>query len=415
MLRSIIICPDLELSESLQANLLDLGQVAVLKAVDKYPHAHELLRIVRTNGPQVIFLSLQQIDRALEVVKELEQSAPGVQFVAVSRTTDPQVLIDVMRVGIREFLSLPFNLQVVADSVTRLREALDKRPVVMHSTDLLFAFLPSKAGSGTSTIAVNAAIAMSRHLQDNKALLTDLDLNGGMIRFMLKLENEYSIVDAAEHSLAMDENLWPQLVTSVGNLDVLHAGRINPSFRLEGTHVRHLLDFARRNYKSICVDLSGNMEKFSLEIMLEAKKIFLVCTPEIPSLHLAREKYMFLKNIELGDRVSVLLNRCTKRNQVISPEQIENLLGMPVTMTFPNDYHGVHAALTAGRQVDPNSELGQHFQTLARTMLDSSHSGPSAATPAAAAKKKGLLDMFFKPAGGNRGGVPAPAGANPPK
>lgn len=408
MLRSIIICPDLELSESLQANLLDLGHVAVLKAVDKYPHTHELLRMVRTNGPQIIFLSLQQIDRALEVIKELEQSAPGVQFVAISRTTDPQVLIDVMRVGIREFLSLPFNLQVLADCIGRLREVLDKRPVVMDSTDLLFSFLPSKAGSGTSTLAVNAAMAMSR-LHDTKVLLTDLDLNCGMIRFMLKLENEYSIVDAAEHSLAMDENLWPQLVSSMGNLDVLHAGRINPSFRLEGTHVRHLLDFARRNYRAICVDLSGNMEKFSLEIMLESKKIFLVCTPEIPSLHLAREKYLFLKNIELGDRVSVLLNRCTKRNQVISPEQIENLLGMPVTMTFPNDYHGVHTALTAGKQVEANSELGRHFHNLAETMLDGKTVAPGSAAPAAKAKKKGLLDLFnFKPAS-SRDGVPTPA------
>ena len=405
MLRSIIICPDQELSESLQANLLDLGHVAVLKSIDKYPHAHELTRIVRTNGPQIIFLSVQQIDRALEVVKELEQSAPGVQFVAIARTTDPQVLIDVMRVGIREFFSLPFNLQVLADCITRLREALEKRPVVMDCTDLLFAFLPSKAGSGTSTIAVNAAMAMSR-LNDSRVLLTDLDLNCGMIRFMLKLENEYSIVDAAEHSLAMDENLWPQLVTTIGNLDVLHAGRINPSFRLEGTHVRHLLDFARRNYRSICVDLSGNMEKFSLEIMLESKKIFLVCTPEIPSLHLAREKYLFLKNIDLGDRVSVLLNRCTKRNQVISSEQIENLLGMPVAMTFPNDYHGVHTALTAGRQVEANSELGRHFHTLAETMMDRKQSGTGTAPPTVL-KKKGLMDLFkFK---GSSREVPAPA------
>lgn len=405
MLRSIIICPDQELSESLQANLLDLGHVAVLKSIDKYPHAHELTRIVRTNGPQIIFLSVQQIDRALEVVKELEQSAPGVQFVAIARTTDPQVLIDVMRVGIREFFSLPFNLRVLADCISRLREALEKRPVVMDCTDLLFAFLPSKAGSGTSTIAVNAAMAMSR-LNDSRVLLIDLDLNCGMIRFMLKLENEYSIVDAAEHSLAMDENLWPQLVTTIGNLDVLHAGRINPSFRLEGTHVRHLLDFARRNYQSICVDLSGNMEKFSLEIMLESKKIFLVCTPEIPSLHLAREKYLFLKNIDLGDRVSVLLNRCTKRNQVISSEQIENLLGMPVAMTFPNDYHGVHTALTAGRQVEANSELGRHFHTLAETMMDRKQSGTGAAPPTVL-KKKGLMDLFkFK---GSSRGLPAPA------
>ena len=51
--------------------------------------------------------------------------------------------------------------------------------------------------------------------------LGDFDLNSGMVRFMLKLKNTYSVVDAAERSLDIDENFWPQLVTSIGALDVL--------------------------------------------------------------------------------------------------------------------------------------------------------------------------------------------------
>jgi hypothetical protein len=34
-----------------------------------------------------------------------------------------------------------------------------------------------------------------------------------------------------------------------------------------------------------------------------------VCTPEVPSLHLTREKLAFLKTMELDTRVSVVLNR----------------------------------------------------------------------------------------------------------
>ena len=84
------------------------------------------------------------------------------------------------------------------------------------------------------------------------------------------------------------------MVTSIENLDVLHAGRLNPDFRIEPAQIRHMMDFMRRNYQALCFDLSGNLEKYSLEIMHESKKIFLVCTPEIPSLHLAREKYLYL-------------------------------------------------------------------------------------------------------------------------
>ncbi len=216
---------------------------------------------------------------------------------------------------------------------------------------MVYSFLPSKAGVGTSTIALNVAIALS-NIPETPVILSDFDLNSGMMRFMLKLDNGYCVADAAEHSIEMDEALWPQLVTSIGSMDVLHAGKLNPGFRIEATQIRHLIDFMRRNYRALCFDLSGNLEKYSLEIMHESKRIFLVCTPEIPSLHLAREKYSFLKSLDLEDRVSVLVNRVSNR-PVITPEQIEQILGLPVMMTFPNDYNGVHRALTAGRAIEP--------------------------------------------------------------
>jgi pilus assembly protein CpaE len=273
-----------------------------------------------------------------------------------------------MQLGIREFMAPPFHHGSVGEVLTRVRDTSEKRPPSTPMTDMLYSFLPSKPGSGTTTIAVNTAIAMARQ-PDTNNLLMDMDLNCGLVRFMLKIDNSYSILDAAENALSMDDALWQQLVTKRGRMDVLHAGKINPGVRMEGSQVRHMIEYARKTYKSICVDLSGNMEKYSMEIMRESKRIFLVCTPEIPSLHLAREKFLFLEHMDLADRVSILLNRMTK-NPVISPQQIETLLGMPVAMTLPNDYSGVHRAVTSGKEVDPTSELGRHFTHLATTMLE---------------------------------------------
>jgi Flp pilus assembly CpaE family ATPase len=103
--------------------------------------------------------------------------------------------------------------------------------------------------------------------------------------------------------------------------------------------------------------------------MHESKRVFLVCTPEIPSLHLAREKYQYLQKLDLGDRVTVLLNRCQKR-PLITATQIEELLGLPVQMTFPNDYQGVHRALADGRPLDSSSELARQCLALANSMID---------------------------------------------
>ena len=112
----------------------------------------------------------------------------------------------------------------------------------------------------------------------------------------------------------------------------------------------------------MCFDLYGNLEKYSLEIMHESKKIFLVCTPEIPSLHLAREKYLYLKQLDLSDRVSILLNRCQKR-PLLSSHQIEELLGLPVETRFDNGdrAQAIHtAAQECGAALIAMSTHGHH-------------------------------------------------------
>jgi pilus assembly protein CpaE len=368
MMRGVIISPDRELASQLDRVLADSGSVSVIRSVDRYPGSVELTRFVRAHAPHVVFVSMESVSSAGGIQAALQEALSGIQIIAIHRTTEPQLLLDVMRLGIREFLAYPFDRKSVVDAVNRAGELLSKNPLSVDATDLVYSFLPSKAGVGTSTIALNAAVAASQ-LKGTKVFLSDFDLNSGMIRFMLKLQNHHSVIDAAERSVDIDENFWPQLVTGIGSLDVLHAGTLNPNFRMEAAQVRNLLDFARRNYKVICADLSGNLEKYSIELMHESKKIFLVCTPEIPSLHLAREKFHYLRTLDLGDRVSVLLNRCQKR-PLISPSQVEELLGLPVHMTFSNDYQGVNKAMSEGKPVDSGSELGRQCAALAGSMLE---------------------------------------------
>jgi len=199
MLRGLIICPDEGLSERLEAALADLGLVTITRRMDHYPNAIELLRFLRAHAPQLIFLSVASLVKAMEVAAEVEKNTPGVQIFAVNDTCDPQLLLELMRAGIREFTSLPFDRYTLGESLQRISDALHARPPEIEVTDQVFSFLPSKAGVGTSTIALNAAMALSR-LPNARVLLSDLDLNSGMIRFMLKLDNGYSVIDAAEHN-----------------------------------------------------------------------------------------------------------------------------------------------------------------------------------------------------------------------
>ncbi len=386
-LKSMIVCPDGQLVNQLYQSFQDIGGIHVAKDLDFYPEEGELLRLLRSASVQVVFLGIQEVERSLEVARVIEKDAPGVQVVVFSESVDNKVLVQLMRVGIREFLAPPFHHGNVGETLLRVREQAAKSPgLAQGPTEFVFSFLPSKPGSGTTTTAVNAAIALSKE-RDTETLLVDLDLNSGLTKFMLKLDNAYSVLDAAEHAGQLDDELWPQLVSKRGNLDILHAGKMNPGVRVEMAQIRDMLDFARRRYKAVCVDLSGNMEKYSLEVMQESKRIFLVCTSELPSLHLARERYQFLKQLDLGERVSILLNRTTKR-ELISPQQIEQQLGLPVAMSLPNDYTGVHRALNQGQEVEPKSDLGQHYTRLAAMLIE------RRAQARPVQKSKGLADLL---------------------
>src|SRR6266852_3031016 len=366
MLRGAIICPNQELRTELEDALAETHRVGIVRALNNYPNDIALVRFLRAAAPEIVFLSVESSRNALELVARIETQAPGTQIVAVHRAVNPDTLVATMRAGIREFLAPPFDLDALQQSLQRLEQILERRPPAIESTDALLAFLPSKAGVGCSTVALNTSMMLAQ-LPDTKTLLADFDLNCGMIDFMLQMDSPYAITSAVENAHQMDENLWEKLVTGFGELDVIPAGRRVPGFRIDALQIRYLLEFARRTYKVICVDLSGILEKFSIEILHEAKQIFLVCTPEVPSLHLAREKLRFFHTMDLDRRVKILLNRAQKRS-LIPVSEIEKVLGVPVFMSFPNDYIGVHKALTAGKQVSPASELGKGFHALAEAI-----------------------------------------------
>jgi Flp pilus assembly CpaE family ATPase len=205
-------------------------------------------------------------------------------------------------------------------------------------------------------------------------------------------------MEVIEHMFELDENLWEQLVTTVNKLDVLHSGPLNPNVTVEPAQVHDLAQFWLRNYDVVCVDLSGNLERYSLEVLRDSQQVFLVCTPEVPSLHLTREKLAFLKTLDLDSRVSIVLNRVSKQS-LLTPQQVQDVLGVPVMYNFINDYQVVNTATRAGEFVDPKSKLGVQFSDLAASLLNRSTGEP--------ASKRKFLEFLSAPTQALVGSRPA--------
>jgi len=394
-LRIMIISPDVTVAKSLEYALAQFdSDLTVCRVLDHYPESGELVKILRAHAPSAVFLGFQNPNRAVAVAKEMHAEAAGLQILGVHDTCDPELLRESMHSGIREFLTPPFERATISRSLGNVLQNLDIRPVTYAVTDQVLAFLPAKAGAGATSLALNIAAAFAR--RDNaRVFLGDLDLNSGVLRFLLNVKNEHSIVDAVLQAADVDELTWPGFVTSLGNLDVLHAGHVNPAARLESDLVVKLIQFVSRNYQAVCLDLSGNLERYSIAAMQETRHVVLVCTPEIPSLHLAREKMTFLKKAGLDKRVLVVLNRMA-RQPTFSKTQVEDLLETPVFATFSNDYAAIHQASQRGKPLDPQSLIGQECLAFTEKLLNK---------PPVRARSHKFLQHFWMPHG---------AGAKPP-
>jgi pilus assembly protein CpaE len=362
----LIVCPDQNLGDQLAPLLSDLSRCKLAHRLNAYPDPIDLPWLVQAHAPQVIFLSTESLWAALGLIRAIEASYPNIQIVALNRTCDPEAVLELMRAGVREFLSLPFSTQTLEGVLNRVERILVKRPAGVDWTEKLVAFLPSKGGVGTSTIALNTTVALAR-AAGGKVLLTDLNLGSGAIQFMLNLRNPFSIVDAAEQASRLDETLWRQLVSQMEGYDVLPAGKPNPEFELLGHQISDLLNFMRRSYRAVCFDLSPNLDALSMNVLRECKEIFLVCTPEITSLELGRQKFHLLRSLHLAGRVHVLMGPSLNPSP-LPASQIEATLGASVAMTFIRDPKRTTKAVTAGTHVDEHSELGRQFKALAASL-----------------------------------------------
>jgi pilus assembly protein CpaE len=335
--------------------LAELEEVNISYSIPAYPSGGELARALRTYSPQVALLSFEKTETAIAVMRFLETEAHGLPVVALHGAADPIRMRDGMRAGAREFLTPPFKHAQLTEAIRVVHNALRKAPL-----------LPAKPGVGTTTVAINTAAAFAKE-PGMKVLLSDLDLTCGMIRFLLKLPLELSIVDALARAAEMDVSLWPQLVSSREGVDILHSGTVNTHAHLEPPQVQGLIDYARANYNALFFDMSGNLEQHSLYVMQESKRVFIVCNPEPASMELGREKVDLLRSLGLGPRIAAIVNRADQA-LALPVAEVQQFLDVPVVAKISDDTITVHRSIKGGRSV--LGEAKQKNSTLAKQYID---------------------------------------------
>ena len=381
--QAIIISPDELLAGTLSRGLAAADVCARPTALSYYPEIFEIGALIDSSSDSVavVLVDLTGQSRALDLIRHLRETHPGVVTLAVDRAPSRASFNGATEAGAWGYLAPPFDIGPLAEHF-QLR-AHDKKAQLASSENAvasagaepetepgqgrLISFMPVQGGNGASTISVHVAEAIARD-QAAKVLLMDFDFHSGTVAFRLRLKPEHTIAELLKQS-DLSSGDWGRLATVFNGFHVLVAPPSNVAVSVDMlARIPAALESARRNYTYAIADLPDPLFSSSRAILKMSDRVYLVCTPEITSLHLARRKAQQLRDAGVpNDRLGLLVNRVGAWGS-FQPSEVQRVVGAAVVWTLDNDYASLHEATLAGGLVAESSSLSKQFHKFADHM-----------------------------------------------
>jgi pilus assembly protein CpaE len=356
MFSALLFAQDPAASQVIELLASDAQLLTIQKSLTKFPNHYELSVLLNTYSPDLIFMELSELKMATSVVSLIHSIDPQVGIVGFGAGWEKQTGSLCELTGISEILISPVTPKEFEAGVHRAIHKLRS-----GTQENLLAFLPAKAGSGCTTIALNTSGCLAE--LGKKVLIIEADLNSGVLPILVDAKAPGSLLDVLEHSSQLDYSMWSTCIVRRLGIDLLMVGRSKPFPSWNNYH--HLLEYVKSRYDNIVVDLPEVANDATEEILKRARFAFIVCTPELPSLKLAQRRCRELESRGVeANRIGIIVNRCHETD--IKERDIEETLDHAVAAIFPNDYASVQMATVNSRLVDRGTDLGKTFLSLAK-------------------------------------------------
>ena len=330
--------------------------------------ADPVVRRVRSASPHVTLVDIPADNpaQALRAIELLHQEMPDTAIFAIGTLNQPQVIVNAMRAGAREFIERPTTTTDLLEAFVRLTAA-QRRTRQEGVRGKVFSVINAKGGNGATTVAVNLALALQSSF--GQTALVDLAPLGHAALHM-NLKPAFTVADATRNLYRMDASLLESYMTRhTGGLQLL-AGNSVPAMAEPSTaeYVR-LFDMLVSHYRYVVVDASSRFDAASRLIASLSETVLLVACSDVASLWSAARVQMYLAESGGRERVRLVLNRFRKVPG-FSESDAESAVGAKLLWRVPNQYFAISTAIDRGTPVmdQRSSEMARCFSGLAQEL-----------------------------------------------
>jgi pilus assembly protein CpaE len=325
-------------------------------------------RRVRAANPDVTIIDLPGDNPlpALRAIELLHQEMPEGAIFAIGSLNQPQLIVNAMRAGAREFIERPTTTNDLIEAFVRLNAA-QRRGRQEGPRGKVFSVINGKGGNGATTVAVNLALALQA--SHGQTALVDVAPLGHAALHM-NLKPMFNVADAIRNLHRMDASLLESFMTRhSGGLQLLAGTNAPAAIDPSTAEFVKLFDMLVTHYRYVVVDASSRFDAASRLIANLSETVLLVACTDVASLWSAARVQQYLGETGSRERVRLVLNRFRKVPG-FSESDAEAAVGAKLLWRVPNQYFAISTAIDRGTPVmdQRSSEIARCFAGLAQEL-----------------------------------------------
>ncbi len=330
-------------------------------------NGQEGIELAKELQPDVILMDINMPDMdGITATETIRAEVPYSQIVILTVQDDPNYMRRAMLAGARDFLTKPPSVDEMIGAIRRAGELAHgerskaktvypvkpgngSTPAGMLKDGKIISVFSPKGGVGTTTLAVNLAVALQR--EETPVVLVDGDMEFGDVTVFLNQKAMNSIVDLAPRADELDYDVIEEvtMLHQESGIKFL-AAPSRPEFAesVTGDQFAQVLDFLRNFFSYVIVDCSSSLTDVTLATIDTSDLIILMTTQEIPAIKDSRLFLDLLQRLKINrDRLLFVMNKYDKRIG-IKPEKISENFKQELKVVIPFEEKVVLPSINRG-------------------------------------------------------------------
>jgi pilus assembly protein CpaE len=300
--------------------------------------------------PDVILVDMRDQRAAIKTLFTLHTVLPEVWLYACGAPNDPQLIIESMQAGAREFLPKPVSSRSIALAFSRYIDERERLRTGSKVRGKIFSVTSAKGGAGATSVAVNLATTLAS-VQQTRVAILDMNSPVGDAASYLNLKPQFSISDALTAAPRLDPVLLETFMTKAGSVSLLPGPKQFKSSNVSASALAKLLRVVSAAYTHTFIDLPSSLDQEIMQVTTDASEaVLVVMTPELPAVWRTHRLLTILSSSGCGDRLRLILNRDNSRDE-ITEKEITRALNHPIYFRLPNNYGAAIHAINKGKPI----------------------------------------------------------------